>query len=61
MKNFEKELIKNEPPVKAENLLEEIKPLLNDYFVGDKSFNGNNLSYLLPNGQKFILTVKQSL
>ncbi|MDE6586259.1 MAG: hypothetical protein K2K80_06240 [Clostridia bacterium] len=52
-------LVVNEPPVKAEELLEEIKPLFDDYFVGEISFDGESLFYLLPNGQKFKLKIEE--
>ncbi len=48
---------KNESPVSATDLLAELKPLLDDYFVGDISFDGNAITYCLPNGQKFCITV----
>jgi len=54
----EEEILKNEKPVEAGELLEEIKPLLEDYFIGDVSCNGEGIVYTLPNGQKFILSAK---
>ncbi len=56
----EEELIKNEQPVTAKDLLEEIKPLLEDYFIGDISFDGKVIVYTLPNGQKFILKAEEA-
>ena len=50
---------KNEPAVSAESLLEEIYPLLQDYFRGEISLNKNGITYVLPNGQKFIITATQ--
>ncbi len=49
------ELIKNEQPVTANDLLAEIEPLLNDYFVGKITSDENGITYCLPNGQKFII------
>ncbi len=49
----EEELAKNEPPVTGNDLLEEIRPLLDDYFIGEIFFDGNTVTYRLPNGQKF--------
>ncbi len=56
----EEELIKHEQPVTAKDLLEEIKPLLEDYFIGDISFDGKGIVYTLPNGQKFILKAEET-
>ncbi len=56
----EEELIKNEQPITAKDLLEEIKPLLEDYFIGDISFDGKVIVYTLPNGQKFILKAEEA-
>ncbi len=49
---------KNERFITASGLLEEIKPLLDDYFVGEISFGCGGLIYCLPNGQKFIIKVQ---
>ncbi len=54
----DEELLKNEPPVKSGELLEEIKPLLEEYFIGKVCVDGEGIVYTLPNGQKFILNVK---
>ncbi len=48
-------LIQYEKPITANELLAEIKPLLDDYFIGEIFFDGNGISYRLPNGQKFII------
>lgn len=48
----------NEPPVKAEELMEEIFPLLQDYFIGEISLDGDGIVYKLPNGQIFRITAK---
>lgn len=52
MKN---EIAENEAPITASDLLEEIKPLLEDNFVGEISLIDNGILYKLPNGQSFLL------
>lgn len=54
-KNMEEELFKNEPPITANDILAEIKPLLDEYFIGEIYFNGSGVKYCLPNGQRFII------
>jgi len=53
------DLAKKEPPVAANELLEEIAPLLSDYFEGDISLTIFGIAYSLPNGQKFILKAEE--
>ena len=55
---FDEQAAKNEMPVRAEEVLAEIFPLLKDYFVGEIALVDGSISYKLPNGQKFILSVK---
>lgn len=52
--------IKNELPIKACSLLAEIKPLLEDYFVGEISLDDRGITYILPNGQRFILSAVEA-
>lgn len=52
------EIAKNEPPVQAETLLEEILPLMEEYFVGEVSLVGKELVYRMPNGQSFKITAE---
>ena len=49
------ETLKNESPINASDLLAEIYPLLEDYFVGQIAFDGDNITYTLLNGQKFAI------
>ena len=51
------ETLKNEPPINASDLLAEIYPLLEDYFVGQITFGGDSITYALLNGQKFTISV----
>ena len=55
MKNYLAEL-KNEKTISGKQLLEELLPLLKDYFVGEICLDGQSIIYLMPNGTKFILT-----
>ncbi len=50
---------KNEPPISASELIAEIKPLLDDYFIGDISFDGEEITYRLLNGQTFLLKAER--
>lgn len=49
----------NETTVTAKDLLEEIKPLLKDYFVGEISSADDGITYRLPNGQSFLIKVEE--
>ena len=51
------ETLRNEPPINASDLLAEIFPLLEDYFVGQITFDGDSITYALINGQKFTISV----
>ena len=48
-----KEIERTEPPIQNVELIEEILPLVKEYFIGDVSFDGQSILYRLPNGQKF--------
>lgn len=50
------EIAKNESPITAEELLGEIAPLIEEYFLGEVRFDGKEIVYRLPNGQKFRLS-----
>lgn len=52
------QLAKNEKPVKAEAILEEIYPLMEEYFLGVMNFDGHYISYTLPNGQRIIISAE---
>ncbi len=49
----------NETPITANDLLEEIKPLLIDCFVGEISSGENGIVYRLPNGQSFLIKAEE--
>jgi len=53
-------LAKDETPIQATQLLSEIYPLLEDYFEGEISFDGQEISYRLPNGQHFRVSAQAS-
>ena len=44
-----------ETPITSAQLLEEIFVLLDDYFNGKLSNEGERIAYELPNGQKFFI------
>ena len=53
------EELKNEPPFKGEELVEEIQPLLDDYFEGEFEFNGKVVVCKFANGQVFHLKAEE--
>ena len=55
----EVELAKREPPIKEKDLLVEILPLMQDYFVGEIKLDRQAIVYRLPNGQTFCITAHQ--
>ena len=57
--NEEIELAKGEPPITAEELLLEIVPLIEEYFVGEFALEKEGMAYSLPNGQRFLITAKE--
>ena len=54
------ENLRNEPPINASDLLAEIIQLLEDYFVGQITFDGDNITYALFNGQKFTISATEA-
>ena len=51
-------LAQQEKPFKAEDILQEIKPILEEYFIGKIELAGGELNLLFLNGQKICLTVR---
>ena len=51
-------IAQKEKPIMAEQLLCEIVPLIEEYFVGHIVFDGKNIVYQLPNGQVFCISAK---
>ena len=51
--------LRNETPINASDLLAEILPLLKDYFIGQITFDGDNITYTLLNGQKFAISATE--
>ncbi len=47
-----------EPTVKPEEILAELVPLINDYFVGEAEFDGDKITYKLLNGQTVCITAQ---
>ena len=50
---------KEEGQVTAESLLQEIEPLLNEYFIGEVIREENALKVNLLNGQKFSIIAEE--
>ena len=59
IKKFNDEFAKREPSIAAKELLEEILPLMKDYFEGEMVFTGRAINYIMPNGQGFIITARE--
>lgn len=55
----EYELAKSEKAIGEAELLQEIFPLLQEYFVGNMKLGQKSILYHLPNGQSFRITAKQ--
>ena len=55
----EMELAREEQPIEGKDLLLEILPLLQEYFVGEITLEERGIVYRLPNGQSFVITAKQ--
>lgn len=59
---YQREVIRDaqgEPPVTAASIVDEIAPLLKEYFVASCRVLGEGISICLPNGQEFLLTVAE--
>lgn len=50
----------NEPPVTGVQLLCEILPLLQDFFIGEFAFGEQGIHYRMPNGQHFYITAREA-
>ena len=55
----DEELAKKEPPIASGDLLLEIAPLMEEYFIGEIKLDKESIVYEMPNGQKFRITAKQ--
>lgn len=53
-------IAKGEPPFPAEELLQELSPLLEDYFIAAIKTETNAIEMIFPNGQKFRLTAEET-
>lgn len=56
----EESFAENEPPVQPADFIEEIAPLIEEYFIGEVTFEGNLLRYCLPNGGIIKITAENS-
>ena len=45
-----------EPPITGEDLLLEILPFMQEYFIGEIAFDNNSIIYRMPNGQRIRIT-----
>lgn len=65
MKNKSKlmamEEAKREEYFTAKSLIEEIEPLLKEYFIAENSMEGNQIIMQFPNGQKASISVSLTL
>ncbi|MBD5583903.1 MAG: hypothetical protein HDQ88_02390 [Clostridia bacterium] len=52
---------KNEKHFNAQNLLEEITPLIKDYFIAELDFDGKAINLSFLNGQKFRICAEEVL
>ncbi len=58
-KNYYPREAESESKISATNLIEEIEPILGDYFHGRIERSGEWLIYRLPNGQEFKITATE--
>ena len=49
----------NEGKIEPYSLLQELQPLLSDYFVGEFTLSEEGLILSFPNGQKFVLKAEE--
>ena len=59
LKKHADEVQLREPSAAAKQLLEEIIPLMKDYFEGEIIFTGRAINYIMPNGKAFIITARE--
>ncbi len=57
-KNALFKLAKDEPRFPADELLQELAPLLEEYFVAELGMRAHAITLFFPNGQKFKLTAQ---
>lgn len=59
LRNTDELNAKKEPPITGGELLAEIKPLLDEYFLGEAVQEGEYLIYRMPNGQTWRLSAEE--
>lgn len=61
MKNqpFDKEAL-SEIQFPADSVLQELIPLLADYFVGEQHYDNGTIIMNFPNGQQFSITIQET-
>lgn len=58
--NLDRAEAKNEPEILPESILAELKPIMQDYFLGKVLLKENYILYCMPNGQKIKLIAKRA-
>lgn len=58
--NLDRAEAKNEPEILPESILAELKPIMQDYFLGKVLLKENYILYRMPNGQKIKLIAKRA-
>lgn len=53
-------IAKDEPSIEASSLLVELLPCMEEFFIGDISFDGQAIVYRMPNGQSFRITAHKA-
>ena len=57
--NYKKQLA-NEQKIEGEQLLQEIEPLIKDYFICNVALTEEGLRLDFSNGQSFVLSIKEN-
>lgn len=55
----EKHVFEEGAVVTAEDIAASLKPLIDEYFVGECAVEGEKLVYILPDGKKFEIAVNE--
>ena len=59
MKQTETKKDLQERGVTVETLMQELACAMDDCFLGEKVYSGEGIAYTLPNGQRFLICVKE--
>ena len=58
-KNTAEQFAVSEGAISAKDLLEEVEPLLREYFIGEFELTAKAINLNFKNGQKFRLTIEE--